>query len=236
MALGLCNDLVSGTAQLGAIDILLCPPATLLNHVHLAVEDSPILVGAQDIDEHEEGAYTGQVSAAMVRDAGGSHTLVGHSERRTLFAEANDRVAAKFAAALDGGLTPILCVGETQSEREAGETEAVVASQVNAVIERCGIQDLGRGVIAYEPVWAIGTGLTASPEQAQAVHAYIRGLLAGQHDEVASGCRILYGGSMKPANAEGLMQQPDIDGGLIGGASLVGEEFIAICQAAAAVG
>ncbi len=233
MALGLCRDVVAGASSLGAVEILLCPPAILLHRVSAAVEGSAVATGAQDIDEHDAGAYTGQTAAPMVADAGGSHVIVGHSERRTLFGETDARVAAKFAAALDHGLAPILCVGETREEREAGETEAVVARQLDAVIERCGIAGIARGIIAYEPVWAIGTGLTATPDQAQQVHAFLRARLADHDNDSAAGCRILYGGSMKPGNAAELMRQPDIDGGLIGGASLVAEDFLAICQAAA---
>ena len=233
MALGLSRDLVAGSGELGNVDILLCPPATLLSRVSEAVAGSEIATGGQDIDEHESGAFTGQVSAEMVLDAGGRFTILGHSERRTLYGETDDRIAAKVSAAMAKGLTPILCVGETRDEREGNQTESVVLRQLDAVLEHCGIEVFDTGVIAYEPVWAIGTGLTATPEQAQEVHALIRGRLAPRNDEIANQCRILYGGSMKPQNAPELIAQPDIDGGLIGGASLDSNDFLAICRAAA---
>lgn len=232
MALALCRDLVSGVASLKGIDILLCPPSTLLHRVSEAVSASNIATGAQDIDEHEKGAYTGQVSADMVRDAGATHTILGHSERRVLYGETDARIAAKVNAALSRDLVPIICVGETREERERGRTSEVVLGQLDSIIGHCGIGALLDGVIAYEPVWAIGTGLTATPGQAQEVHALIRRRLADRDADIAARCRILYGGSMRPDNAVALIEQPDIDGGLIGGASLTADEFLAICQAA----
>jgi triosephosphate isomerase len=178
--------------------------------------------GAQNLSEHAQGAYTGEVSAAMLADFGCKYVIVGHSERRQLFGETDEQVAAKFAAARKGGLTPILCVGETLAEREAGRTEQVVGRQLDAVLSSASFEN---AVLAYEPVWAIGTGRNATPEQAQAVHAFLR-------TKVFSGTCIVYGGSMKAANAAGLLAMPDIDGGLVGGASLAAEEFLAILRAA----
>jgi triosephosphate isomerase len=188
--------------------------------------------GGQDLSIHDSGAYTGEVSGPMLADFGCTYVIVGHSERRTYHHESDDLVAQKFEAARRHGLVPIFCVGETLEEREQRITEQVVGRQVDAVIDRCGVAMLGEGVIAYEPVWAIGTGKTATPEQAQEVHAFIRGRIAGHDAEVAQAMRILYGGSMKPDNAAELLAKPDIDGGLIGGASLKAADFLAICTAA----
>ena len=193
---------------------------------------SGIAVGGQNASEHESGAYTGETSPVFLADMGCSHVILGHSERRQLFAESNELVAEKFAVAQVNQLTPILCVGETQSQREAGETFSVVKEQIAAVIQRTGIGAFVGAVIAYEPVWAIGTGLTATPDQAQEVHSFIRSYIAGHAADVAAGLRILYGGSVKADNAESLFECDDIDGGLIGGASLKADEFAAICQAA----
>jgi triosephosphate isomerase len=183
-----------------------------------------IALGAQNVSEHAQGAYTGEVSAAMLLEFGCRYVIVGHSERRQLYGESDGQVAAKFAAARKAGLAPILCVGETLEEREAGRTEVVVGRQLDAVMKTTTFET---AILAYEPVWAIGTGRNATPEQAQAVHAFLRA-------KVPQGTRILYGGSMKPANAAGLLAMPDIDGGLIGGASLVADDFIAILHAAGA--
>jgi triosephosphate isomerase len=194
---------------------------------------TPVAWGAQNLSHHPAGAYTGEVSGAMLRDFECAYVIVGHSERRTLYGEDSTTVALKYKAALDVGLTPILCVGETLAQREAGETEAVVDAQLAAVMTRVGVGGLASGVVAYEPVWAIGTGKTATPEQAQALHAHIRGRVADEAAEVAHGLRILYGGSVKASNAAQLFGMSDIDGGLIGGASLIASEFVAICRAAA---
>jgi len=191
--------------------------------------------GTQNVHAAEKGAYTGELSLGMVKDFGCRYVLIGHSERRELFAESNADTATKVAAALAADVTPMLCVGETLAEREADTTEQVVGEQLDAVLNEVGIAAFKRIVIAYEPVWAIGTGKTASPEQAQAVHAFIRGRLAQADADVAAQSRVLYGGSVKAANAQELFQQPDIDGGLVGGASLLADEFVAICQAAAEV-
>ncbi len=215
-----------------ACDVLICPPFPYLFQVADSLAGSTVLLGAQNLSEYQSGAYTGEVSATMLRDLGCSHVLVGHSERRSLYGEADDCVAEKFAAALAAGLIPVLCLGESQVEREAGQTESVVLGQLAAVVSRVGIAALAGSVLAYEPVWAIGTGLTASAEQAQAVHATLRAWLAARDADLAAGLQILYGGSVKPLNAAELFGQPDIDGGLIGGASLVAEDFLAICRAA----
>jgi triosephosphate isomerase len=198
------------------------------------LQGSVIALGAQDLCEQTgEGAYTGEVSGAMLRDAGCRYVIVGHSERRTIYGEDDQRVAEKFFAARAAGLTPILCVGERLEERERGDTEAVVARQLDAVLNReGGAAALAGAVIAYEPVWAIGTGRTATPEQAQQVHAFIRRRIAGRDRGVADRLQILYGGSVKPGNAAELFAMADIDGGLIGGASLDAEHFLAICRAA----
>src|SRR6056297_1131752 len=201
-----------------------------------AGEARGVELGAQDVSEHESGAYTGEVSASMLADLGCRYAIVGHSERRTLYGETDDRVAAKFAAAHRQGLVPILCIGETLEQREADETEAVIRRQLMAVIDEVGIAAFADAVVAYEPVWAIGTGRTASPEQAGEVHTFIRGLLRDRDAKVADGLRILYGGSVKGDNAPGLFAREDIDGGLIGGASLKAAEFLAIGRAAAAAG
>lgn len=209
-----------------------CVPYPYLYQTEQLLRGSGIAWGAQDVCEYDHGAYTGGVSAGMVADFGCRFVLVGHSERRALFGDTDEKVALKFAAVLKAGLTPILCVGETLSERDAGVTEQVVARQMDAVIAHTGLPSLGQAVMAYEPVWAIGTGKTASPDEAQAVHAFIRGRVAERDMRVADSLLLLYGGSVKAANAAQLFAMPDIDGGLIGGASLVAEEFAAICKAA----
>jgi triosephosphate isomerase len=189
--------------------------------------------GGQNLSQHAQGAYTGEVSAAMLLDFGCRYVIVGHSERRSFYGDTDAVVAAKFDAALKAGLTPILCLGETLEQREAGVTAQVVNTQLDAVMDACGAASLGRAVIAYEPVWAIGTGRTASPEQAQEVHALIRARVAGKDAAVAKGLQILYGGSVKANNAKEIFAMPDIDGGLIGGAALVADDFLAIVKAGA---
>jgi len=217
---------------LAGIEAVVCVPFPYLAQAQSELAGSSIAWGAQNLSEHSKGAYTGEVSASMLRDFGCSYVIVGHSERRSLYGESDQQVAAKFIAAQAGGLVPILCVGESLEEREAGITEQVVARQLDAVISAAGIGALATAIVAYEPVWAIGTGKTASPEQAQAVHAFIRSKIAGLDAAIADALVIQYGGSVKAANAAELLAQPDIDGGLIGGASLVADEFAAICQAA----
>jgi triosephosphate isomerase len=218
---------------LAGIEAAVCVPFPYLAQAQAALAGSSIAWGAQNVSEEPKGAFTGEVSAAMLLDFGCRYVIVGHSERRSLYGETDAVVAQKYLAAQAAGLTPILCVGESLEERESGVTENVVARQLDAVIEAAGVASLTKAVVAYEPVWAIGTGKTATPEQAQAVHAFIRGRIAALDKGVAEGLTIQYGGSVKAANAAELMAQPDIDGGLIGGASLVADEFVAICKAAA---
>ncbi len=228
----LLNDILTGLPASPAFQVAVFPPCVYLPQVARTVAGTPIRFGGQNLNEHDAGAYTGEVSGAMLADFGSDMVLVGHSERRSLYGETDQQVADKFAAALRHGLTPVLCVGETGQEREAGQTQEVVARQINAVLDTVGIEGLGQGIIAYEPVWAIGTGQTASKEQAQAVHAFIRSLLAAKSDTIARLLPILYGGSVKGGNAHELFSMPDIDGGLIGGASLTGQDFLAICEQA----
>lgn len=195
-------------------------------------QDAAIGLGAQDLSVHEQGAHTGEVSAAMLADCGCSHVLVGHSERRAAFAESDELVARKFRQAARHGLIPVLCVGETLPQRNSGRTEEVVLKQLGAVLDLCGADGFRKAVLAYEPVWAIGTGHTASPEQAQEVHSVLREEIAGADAKIAAGLRILYGGSVNGDNAAPLFAQPDIDGGLVGGASLDAKEFWRIITAA----
>ena len=218
---------------LAGIEAVVCVPFPYLAQAQAELVGTSIAWGAQNVSEHAKGAFTGEVSASMLLDFGCTYVIIGHSERRSLYGESDALVASKYVAAQAAGLTPILCVGESLAERESGVTEAVVARQLDAVIDAAGVGSMAQAVIAYEPVWAIGTGKTASPEQAQAVHAFIRGKIAALDAGVADQLVIQYGGSVKAANAAELMVQPDIDGGLIGGASLVADEFIAICRAAA---
>lgn len=218
---------------LAGIDAVVCVPFPYLAQAQAALAGSSIAWGAQNLSEQAKGAFTGEVSAAMLLDFGCTYVIVGHSERRSLYGESDALVASKYMAAQAAGLKPILCVGESLEERESGVTEAVVARQLDAVINAAGVASLANAVVAYEPVWAIGTGKTASPEQAQAVHAFIRNKIAALDAAIADQLVIQYGGSVKAANASELMAKLDIDGGLIGGASLVVEEFVAICRAAA---
>jgi triosephosphate isomerase len=216
-----------------AARVLLCPPYVYLSSVSEWLQDSRVALGAQDLAEQRgQGAFTGEVSGRMLRDVGCEYVIVGHSERRALFGDRDERVAAKFMAAQAESLIPILCVGETQAEREQGRTDAVVSAQLEAVLDAAGVAAFERAVVAYEPVWAIGTGLTASPAQAQEVHAMIRAMIAALDGTIAAGLTVLYGGSVKGSNAAELLAMDDIDGGLIGGASLKAEEFLAICRAA----
>ncbi len=220
-------------AALTHIEALVCVPYPYLAQAQALLIGSSLAWGAQNLSEQSQGAYTGEVSAAMLKDFDCAYVIVGHSERRSLYGESDALVAMKYKVAQAAGLTPILCVGESLQEREAGITEQVVARQLDAVIQVAGIASLAQAVVAYEPVWAIGTGKTASPEQAQAVHAFIRNKLAALDAGVANGLVIQYGGSVKASNAAELMAKPDIDGALVGGASLVIDEFVAICKAAA---
>ncbi len=220
-----------GAANLNGIELAVLPPFVYLPETAAYLAGSPVRWGAQNLSEHAGGAYTGEIAGAMLTDYDCRYVLVGHSERRSLYGETSERVADKFVAARAVGLVPILCIGETLDEREKDMTESVVAEQLDAVLTRVDATDLAQSVIAYEPVWAIGTGRTASPEQARAVHAFIRGRLAAHDATIASSMRLLYGGSVKAANAGQLFSQPDIDGGLIGGASLDAKEFLTIAQA-----
>ncbi len=229
----LLDSLVAGGHA--GVEYAVCVPFPYLSESSKRLlSGTNLALGAQNVSEFASGAYTGEVSAAMLAEFGCTWVLVGHSERRSIFGEADGQVAAKFVAALKAGLKPILCVGETLAEREASRTEEVVARQLDAVMKLAGIAAFAKAVVAYEPVWAIGTGRTASPAQAQEVHAFLRQRIAGEDKTVASGLRILYGGSVKPANAAEIFAMEDVDGGLIGGASLVAEDFLAICKAAAA--
>ena len=232
----LLDSLVTAVARIPGVKCAVCPPYPYLAQVQQVLSGSGIAWGAQDVSQFDGGAYTGEVSGAMLVDFGCRYVIVGHSERRTLFGETSELVAQKYAAALQAGLTPILCVGETLAEREAGSTEAVVAAQFDPVLDASGVQSLVHAVIAYEPVWAIGTGKTASPAEAQAVHAFIRQRIAKKDEAIAANVQVLYGGSAKGSNAAQLFAMDDIDGGLIGGASLDAQEFATICQAASAAG
>lgn len=214
------------------VELALCPPYPYLAALQQTLAGTPVALGAQNLAEQPEGAFTGEVAGEMLAEFGCRYVLVGHSERRSLYGETDAVVATKFQRAQAAGLVPVLCLGESQAEREAGQTEAVVGRQLDAVLALAGVAAFHQAVIAYEPVWAIGTGLTASPEQAQAVHAFIRQRLAGHDGAVAAATRILYGGSVKADNAALLLAEPDIDGGLIGGASLDADSFLAICQVA----
>jgi len=214
------------------LDFAVFAPFPYLAQTSEALSGSCIAWGAQNLSEHDVGAYTGEVSGAMLREFGCRYVLVGHSERRQLYGESDAQVAAKFMAAQRSGLAPVLCVGETLEQRERGDTETVVGRQVDAVLNAAGVKALSTAVIAYEPVWAIGTGRNATAAQAQGVHAFIRERVAKQDAAIAAVLTLLYGGSVKPGNAAELFAQSDVDGGLIGGASLVAEDFIEICKAA----
>lgn len=221
------------TNSMTAIDIAVCPPALYISQTTDELVGSNVKIGAQNIaEEAVQGAFTGEISVAMLKDMKCDYVILGHSERRAIYGETDAQIANKVAIALEAGITPIFCVGETLEERESGTMESVIATQLDAVISKVGIDQFENIVIAYEPVWAIGTGVTASPEQAQEVHAFIRDKLARLNRAVAEKVIIQYGGSVKPNNAAELFAQADIDGGLIGGASLNAEDFAAICQAA----
>ena len=231
MTNGLIDAVLDDLPGPDQVEVAVLPPFPYLSLVHELASASDLVLGAQNVSEHAEGAYTGEVSAAMLADLGCRYALVGHSERRQLYGEDDELVAAKFSAARRAGLRPILCVGETLDEREAGNTEAVIARQLGEVLSRAGAEAFEQAVVAYEPVWAIGTGRTAAPEQAQEVHALIRATVAEADGRIAGELRVLYGGSVKPDNASELFVQPDVDGGLIGGAALDASDFIAICRA-----
>jgi triosephosphate isomerase len=213
-------------------EVIVFPAFVHIELVAGLIAGSPVRLGAQNLSVHEKGAHTGEISGPMLVDMGCHYVLVGHSERRAMYGETDEVVAAKFSAAQQAGLTPVLCVGETLEEREADQTEAVIARQLDAVINASGIDALGNAVLAYEPVWAIGTGKTATPDQAQAVHAFLRERIAAKNANIAGSLRILYGGSVNGKNAADLLANADVDGGLVGGASLDAEAFSQICTAA----
>lgn len=227
----LLDAVVKGVAGFQHGEFSVCVPYPYLLSVQSALKNSNVSWGAQNVSQHEKGAYTGEVSTSMLQDFGCRYVIVGHSERRAIFNEDNSTVALKYAAVENAKLIPILCVGETLEQRESGVTEQIIASQLDAIIAESGVNSLGQSVVAYEPVWAIGTGKTATPQQAQDIHSFIRKKIASQNENVAADLLILYGGSVKANNAAELFAMPDIDGGLIGGASLVAEDFISICQA-----
>ena len=227
------DTLITGLRNAGELtcDLAVFPPFPYLSQAISLADGSPVSVGAQNCAEADSGAYTGEVSAEMLTDLGASMVIIGHSERRTLYAETDDVVLRKTRQALDHGLVAVVCVGETLEERQSGKAEEVVATQMSLLISELSDADWEKVVIAYEPVWAIGTGETATPEQAQAIHAFIRGLLNQRNTDLGAATRLLYGGSVKAANAAELFSQQDIDGGLVGGASLDVDEFLGICRA-----
>jgi triosephosphate isomerase len=236
------GGLASNAALLSAVkselgqpscQVAVCAPAPYLAQCQQLLSGTPVAWGAQDVSAHDAGAYTGEVSAAMLKDFDCAYVIVGHSERRAYHGESDEMVGRKAARAIAAGLIPIVCVGETLSEREAGQTEQVVQRQLEAVLVQLPGNDVEKMVVAYEPVWAIGTGKTATPQMAQDVHAFLRGRIAARNAQAAAGMQILYGGSMKPDNAAELLAMPDIDGGLIGGAALKAADFLAIVRAAA---
>jgi triosephosphate isomerase len=228
----LMTAILARSGRISRAEVAVCPPFVYLPAVQAITKGSTIVLGAQDVSDRDSGAYTGEVAATMLREFNVRYCIVGHSERRHVYGESDALTARKFAAARRVGLSPILCVGELLEERERGTTETVVARQLDAVIELEGIAAFADAIVAYEPVWAIGTGKTATPSQAQAVHGFIRQRLAARDAATSDKVRILYGGSVKADNASELFSQPDIDGGLIGGASLKADEFLAICGAA----
>ena len=227
----LLSEIVAGLAASGAASAV-CVPAPYLAQCQAQLAGTALGWGAQDVSAHASGAYTGEISAAMLQDFGCGYVVIGHSERRAYHGESDAQVAAKTVAALAAGITPIVCIGETLAQREAGQTDAVVAQQLGAVLAAISADDVAKLVLAYEPVWAIGTGKTATPQMAQDVHQVLRSQLAAKNAVAAAGVQILYGGSMKPENAKELMAMPDIDGGLIGGAALKAADFLAIIHAA----
>jgi triosephosphate isomerase len=227
----LLSEIVAGLAASGAASAV-CVPAPYLAQCQAQLAGTALGWGAQDVSAHASGAYTGEISTAMLQDFGCGYVVIGHSERRAYHGETDAQVAAKTVAALAAGITPIVCIGETLAQREAGQTDAVVAQQLGAVLAAISADDVAKLVLAYEPVWAIGTGKTATPQMAQDVHQVLRAQLAAKNAVAAAGVQILYGGSMKPENAKELMAMPDIDGGLIGGAALKAADFLAIIHAA----
>jgi triosephosphate isomerase len=228
----LLDGVTGGMGDVKSAEVAVCAPAIYIPLVEELLTGSEVAWGGEDLSVHASGAYTGEIAASMLNDFHCKYVIIGHSERRTYHDESDELVAEKYEAAMQAGLIPIFCIGETLEQREQGITNDVVARQVDAVINKLGVAALAKGVIAYEPVWAIGTGKTATPEQAQEVHAFIRSRVAASDASIAEAIQILYGGSMNAANASDLLAQPDIDGGLIGGASLKAEDFLAIAKAA----
>jgi len=230
-ALQLTQDLIQGLPADAKADVGICPPTIFIPEVAEALKGKSIRLGAQNVANQDAGAFTGEISAPMLKEFGVSLALVGHSERRAIYGESDNLIAVRYAKAIEHGITPILCVGETLEERESNKTFSVIDEQLVAILSLSGVESLKQAVIAYEPVWAIGTGLTASPEQAQEVHAYIRSKIASLDASVAEGLQILYGGSVKADNAAALFSLPDVDGGLIGGAALDAKSFLSIALA-----
>jgi triosephosphate isomerase len=219
-------------AEVSGVEVVVCPATVFLDRVSGLIGDTSIVLGAQTASEYAVGAYTGEVSVSMLKEFGCQYVILGHSERRALFAETDAQIAEKYRAVKDAGLTPIFCVGETLQQRESGQALVVISEQLDAVLELLGVEFFQDAVVAYEPVWAIGTGKTATPEQAQEIHAAIRHRIAHKSENVAQELPIIYGGSVNAANAESLFSMQDIDGALVGGASLKVDEFVAICRAA----
>jgi triosephosphate isomerase len=228
----LLADILAGLPADAKAEVGVCPSFVFIPEIAAALAGKSVLLGAQNVGDRDQGAFTGEISAPMLREFGCTLAIVGHSERRLVYGESDALVAARYAKAIAHGITPILCVGETLEQREADKTFAVIDAQLQAVFDLCGVASLSKAVIAYEPVWAIGTGRTATTEQAQEVHAYIRSQIAKRDPEVAAGLKILYGGSVKADNAQALFGMPDVDGGLIGGASLDAKSFLSICLSA----
>ena len=230
--IALANAIAAGLKQ-GDQGIAVCVPYVYISDIQKAIESTPLTLGSQNVADQESGAYSGEISAAMLKDCGCTYALVGHSERRSYYGDTNESVATRFCQAQKQGVIPVLCIGETLEERESDQTFAVIDQQLNAVIDMAGVDALADSVIAYEPVWAIGTGKTATDQQAQDVHKYIREQIAAKSQSIAEKVQILYGGSVKPDNAKAIFAMPDIDGGLIGGASLDAESFLTIYQSIA---
>lgn len=228
----LVSEIRNHLPEVKVAELAVCPPYIYLGSVQSLLDGVGIELGAQDCSDQQSGAYTGEVAADMIKEFGCKYIIVGHSERRHIYGESNETIAIKFEQVKKNEIIPILCVGETLQDREDGHTEVVIAKQMDAILDQLGVEGFANAVIAYEPVWAIGTGKTATPEQAQEVHEFIRVKLDALDKEIAANIRILYGGSMKPDNAKQLLSQADIDGGLIGGAALKAEDFIAIAVAA----
>lgn len=233
MALDLVTNLAKELGSIDGCEVAIAPPVVYLDYVKKLLDDSNIILGAQNVDTHLSGAYTGDISAAMLKEVGATHVIIGHSERRTYHKESDKFIAEKFSILKENNLVPVLCIGETEAENEAGQTQSVCAKQIDAVIDLLGVQAFKNAVIAYEPIWAIGTGKSATPAQAQAVHKFIRDHIAKLDAEVAKQVIIQYGGSVNDKNAAELFTQPDIDGALVGGASLKADAFAAIVKAAA---